>query len=97
MAKYQITFWRNIPSLVTAQEGRRNRVRVELPVRFQEAIDEGAMRAGLAGTDAYLDQWRKSDWQEREGEPKEVADSVAAELESEYSEAKVRELISDRR
>ncbi len=97
MAKYQITFWRSIPSMVTAQEGRRNRVRVELPLRFQEAIDEAAMRAGLAGTDAYLDQWHKGDWQERDGEPKVVADSVAAELETEYSEAKVSELISAKR
>lgn len=97
MAKYQITYWRNIPSMVTAQEGRRNRVRVELPLRFQEAIDEAAMRSGLAGTDAYLDEWRKSDWRERDGAPKEIADIVAAELEIEYSEAKVRGLISAKR
>ena len=49
--------------------------------RFQIAIDDAAMRAGLAGTDAYLSEWRKSEWQEREGTPQEVADAVAAELE----------------
>lgn len=30
---------------------------VELPARFQEAIDAIAMRSGLAGTDAYLQAW----------------------------------------
>ena len=96
MAKYQITYWRNIPSMVTAQEGRRNRARVELSHRFQEAIDEAAMRSGLAGTDAYLSEWRKGEWQEREGEPQDVADAIAAELETEYDVAKVRELVSGR-
>ena len=96
MAKYQITYWRNIPSMVTAQEGRRDRARVELSQRFQIAIDDAAMRAGLAGTDAYLSEWRKSEWQEREGTPQDVADAVAAELESEYTEAKVRALVNDK-
>ncbi len=96
MAKYQITYWRNIPSMVTAQEGRRDRARVELSHRFQIAIDDAAMRSGLAGTDAYLSEWRKSEWQEREGTPQDVADAVAAELESEYSEAKVRALVNDK-
>ena len=82
--------------MVMAQEGRRNRARVELSERFQEGIDEAAMRAGLAGTDAYLSEWRKGEWQDREGTPKDVAETIAAELESEYSEAKVRELVNDK-
>jgi hypothetical protein len=94
MAKYQITYWRNIPSMVTAQEGRRNRARVELSQRFQEAIDEAAMRSGLAGTDAYLSEWRKDEWRERDGDPQEVADAIAAELETEYDEARVKELVN---
>lgn len=96
MAKYQITYWRNIPSMVTAQEGRRARARVELSERFQVAIDDAAMRAGLAGADAYLSEWRKSEWLDRAGTPQDVADTVAAELESEYTEAKVRALVNDR-
>ena len=96
MATYQITYWRNIPSMVTAQEGRRNRARVELSDRFQVAIDEAAMRSGLAGTDAYLSEWRKGEWQDQDGAPQDVADAIAAELETEYSEAKVRELVNEK-
>lgn len=93
MAEYQITYWQEIPSMVTAREGRRNRASVELSQRFQVAIDEAAMRAGMTGTDAYLDQWRRSDWQDQEGTPEEVAAAVAAEIEAEYSPERIREML----
>jgi hypothetical protein len=93
MAEYQITYWRELPSMVTAREGRRNTAKVELPARFQEAIDEAAMRLKMTGTDAYLEQWRKDGWQERSGTPEEVANAVARELEATYSAERLRELI----
>lgn len=91
MAEYQITYWRDFPSMVTAREGRRNVAKVELPQRFQEAIDEAAMRLKLSGTDAYLEQWRKSDWIERPGTPDEVSKAVAAELEAKLTPERLRE------
>ncbi len=93
MAEYQITYWQAIPSMVTAREGRRNRASVELSQRFQVAIDEAAIRAGMTGTDAYLEQWRRSDWQNREGTPEEVAAAVAAETEAEYSPERIRDML----
>jgi 5-methyltetrahydrofolate--homocysteine methyltransferase len=93
MAEYQITYWRNIPSMVTAREGRRNTAKIELPARFQVAIDEAAMRLNMAGADAYLEQWRRTPWQERPGTVDEVAQAVAAELEAEYSPARLREIL----
>ena len=50
--------WRDIPAQVKAQHGRE-RAAAELPPRFQEAIDAAAMRAGLIGTDTYLEEWRR--------------------------------------
>jgi hypothetical protein len=93
MTEYQITYWQEIPSLVTAREGRRNRTSVELSQRFQIAIDEAAMRAGMTGTDAYLEQWRRTEWQPREGNPEEVAAAVAAELEREYTPERIRAIL----
>ena len=93
MAEYQITYWQEIPSLVTAREGRRNRHSVELPQRFQAAIDEAAMRAGMIGTDEYLEQWRRSAWQPQEGTPQEVAAAVAAEIEQEFPPTRLREIL----
>ncbi len=51
-------YWRDIPAQVTGQDGK-NRHRIELPQRFQVAIDRAAMAAGMIGTDDYLANWRK--------------------------------------
>jgi hypothetical protein len=61
---------------VTASDGAAS-ARAELPARFQRAIDAAAMRAGLAGADAYLDEWRR---QTRPCGP-DLAAEVAAEVE----------------
>lgn len=93
MAEYQITYWREIPSMVTAREGRRNKSTKELAKRFMVAIDEAAMRANLTGTDAYLEEWHKGEWHDREGTHEEVVEAIAAEIEAEYSPAKIREIL----
>ena len=38
------------------------------------------MAQGLDGSDAYLEQWRWSDPEERDGSPAEVVAAVEAEL-----------------
>ncbi len=94
MAQVQITYWRNIPAMVTAREGRK-RAKIQLPQRFQNAIDEAAMRAGLIGTDEYLEEWRRGPWEEREGSPEEVAQAVAQELEAAFPREKLRALLRE--
>ncbi len=94
MAQYQITYWQEIPTLVTAREGRRDRTSAELPQRFQSAIDEAAMRQGMIGGDDYMEQYRRSEWQERDGTPEQVAEQLVAELNSEYSPARIRQIVA---
>ena len=84
MTTYQIMYWHDIPVQVRAG-GRRDRVSVELPPRFQVAVDNAAMAAGLTGTDAYLEGFAWAEPQEREGSPAEVAAAVAAELEAQHA------------
>ena len=49
------------------------------------AVDEAAMRLNLIGSDAYMEQWRRGDWQARDGTPQDGrAPAVAAEVEAEY-------------
>jgi hypothetical protein len=81
VAEYQITYWRELPSLVTARSGELV-AKVELPARFQEAIDEAAMQVGDISSDAYLEGWRRGPWIEAEGDPAGVAAAIAAELEA---------------
>jgi hypothetical protein len=83
VAEYQITSWRELPSLVVARDGDQV-TKVPLPQRFQEAIDEAAMRLGETSSEAYLDGWQRTEWVTAPGAPAEVAASVAAELESQW-------------
>lgn len=88
---YQIIYWRDIPAQVKVRAGRM-RVSRPLPDRFEQAIDRAAMHAGAINSDDYLAEWRRSDWLEREGEPEAVAEALVAELDSSYSQDKLRDL-----
>jgi hypothetical protein len=90
--KYQIIYWRDIPAQVKVKAGRERKGR-ELSKRFNVAIDEAAMRAGLTESKVYLAEWRKSDWQDREGELLETVDALVAELEAKYSPERLRALV----
>ena len=85
MARYRVIHWKEIPSLVEAIEGDEV-VRVPLSPRFQELIDAVAMRDGASGADAYLEGWGQSPDGERPGSAAEVAEQVAAFLESGFQD-----------
>ena len=89
MAELTVIWWRDIPAQVTAKEGPTRAAR-ELSPRFQEAIDSAAMRAGLIGSDAYLEEWRR--------EPRGCGDDLEAEVlqETEWLEAAYTDDVLDR-
>ena len=87
MTEYQLTSWRELPSLVVARNSADpadsgSTVKAPMPPRFQEAIDEAAMRLGETSSDAYLEGWVRSDWTTSDGTPTQVADRVVADLDS---------------
>ncbi len=79
-----MTYWRDLPSLVVAREGDAV-TKSQLASRFQEAIDEAAMRLGAVDSDAYLDGWTRGEWTPAEGNGPEVCERVVAELEEQWS------------
>lgn len=85
MTEYQVTSWRELPSLVVARDGD-DVTKAPLPGRFQEAIDEAAMRLGDTSSESYLDGWVRGPWITEDGTPTEVADRVVAELEARWTE-----------
>ena len=87
--EYQVTYWRDLPSLVVARAGEQV-TKSPLAPRFQEAIDEAAMRLGDTGSDDYLAGWRRGDWTAGEGSPAEVLDGVVRDLEDEWPDAKLQ-------
>jgi hypothetical protein len=78
VAELTVIWWRDIPAQVTASRGRE-RARVQLSDRFQEAIDTAATRVGLIGTDEYMGEWHKETrpcGDELEGEAKTEAERL---------------------
>ncbi len=51
-------YWRDIPAQVVARTAEGTE-KVLLDNRFQVAIDRAAVVAGLTGTHAYVEQWRR--------------------------------------
>ena len=51
-----VIWWGDIPTQVVASH-HADTVRAELHARFSTAVDRAAMRAGLAGSEDYLEQW----------------------------------------
>lgn len=84
MATYQILYWHDIPSQVRAKGDGRERISAALSQRFQEAIDNAAMAAGLVGSDEYTDAFRWGDPIERDGSAADVAAAVVAEIETQF-------------
>ncbi len=91
MPKLTTLYWRDIPAQVIAKERREN-AKLVLSERFAFAIDKAAMRAKMAGTDAYLEQWR----QEAVNYGKDLqaaAETAANNLEQAYDDDRLAELV----
>ncbi len=93
MTEYQVTRWRGLPSMVAARAGDKT-VKSELAPRFQEAIDEAAMRLGDTGADDYLAGWERTPWTTADGTPTEVLDRVTAELDAEWPADRIADYLN---
>lgn len=91
MPKLTTVFWRDIPAQVIAKERREN-AKIVLTERFAEAIDKAAMRAKMAGTDEYLEQWRQEAVKCGK-DLQAVVDDAAAKLEQAYDDDRLTELV----
>ncbi len=93
MGRLVVVYWRDIPSQVIASAGRRNQAKVMLSERFQQAIDAAAMKSGASDTDAYLEDWRKSEPAECGDDLQAAAEAEAGKLETAYDRDRLRALI----
>lgn len=94
MPDVTIVYWRDIPAQVIVGRGRGG-AKAPLPERFEQAIDRAAMKAGMAGTDDYLSEWRKSAPDTQEGVPAELAQTTAARIAEEYDQQRLKALIDN--
>lgn len=92
MASLIILYWRDIPTQVIVRAGRTSAKR-ELSKRFIEAVDMAAMRSGAHESDAYLNDWRKSDPIPCADDLEVEADAAAKKLENEYDRERLIALV----
>jgi hypothetical protein len=90
MPELTVFYWRDIPAQVTAK-GEGGSARAQLSDRFQLAIDAAAMKAGLVGSDAYIEEWRKETRPCGDDVETEVA-AEAERLEAAYTREVLRAL-----
>lgn len=94
MADKVIVRWRDIPAQVIVKAGRRT-ARRQLPERFEQAIDRAAMRAGLTGTDAYLEQWQRSAPMACGEDLEAEAEAALQALDADYPPERLRTLVAN--
>ena len=92
MARLSIVYWRDIPAQVLVKEGRRAAKR-QLDERFQQAIDDAAMRSKSHATDSYLEAWRRSDPEPCGDDLEAEADAASARMEATYDETRLERLV----
>ncbi len=93
MVKKVLILWRDIPSQLILQRGRR-REKVMLSGRFQEAIDRAAMRAGKGGSAAYIADWhRETTAIDAAADLHEIALAEASRIEGEFTQERLNGLI----
>jgi hypothetical protein len=85
MTTYTILYWQEIPSLIEAKDGESTS-KAQLSDRFQELIDKVAMRRDLAGSDAYIEGFKKGPSMETEGSPEEAVRLIKDNLEGQFEE-----------
>lgn len=90
-AELIVLWWRDIPVQVIVRAGRRSH-KIQLPPRFQEAVDRAAMRGGLVGQDEYLGAWRRESRPCR-GELEAEAVAEARSLEDAYPPSRLEALV----
>lgn len=92
MAERVVLLWRDIPAQVIVKAGRKSAKR-QLSGRFEQAIDMAAMRVRLTGTDAYLEQWRRSDPEPCGDDLDAEAEAAALALEAAWPPERLREVV----
>ncbi|MEL6197972.1 MAG: virulence factor [Pseudomonadota bacterium] len=92
MAQLTIVYWRDIPAQVIVKAGRKAAKR-QLPERFEQAIDRCAMKVGARDSDAYLQEWRRGEPVEVEGDLEAIASAEAERLDTAFDAAALKTLI----
>ena len=93
MARYQIMYWKDIPTQVKASDSDGDTAKAMLPDRFSEAVDMAAMAEGSTNSDDYLMGWDWGEELEHAGSAQETVDAVIAQLDTDFPPERLKALI----
>jgi len=88
MAKYRIMYWKHIPQSFTV-EGDGRTIKKQLSEKIQNKIDAYAMAVGATSTTDYAKEYKRGQWIEHDGAPEEVAETLLAQLETEFAKIEI--------
>jgi len=88
MAKYRIMYWKHIPQSFTV-EGDGRTIKKQLSQKIQDKIDAYAMAIGATSTTDYAKEFKRGNWIKRDGAPEEVAESLLAQLETDFAKIEI--------
>ncbi len=94
MPNLTVVYWRDIPAQIIVGKGR-NAIKLQLPERFEQAIDRCAMKVGVHDSDTYLAEWRRAGPFSVAGEPRVVAEMEANRIETEFDKDRLKALIAN--
>lgn len=92
MAALIVIYWRDVPAQVIARRGRET-AKVRLSMRFQQAVDRAAMRAGRGSSNDYLADWRRSAPRPCSDDLQLEAAAEAARIEACWSDEDLEQLV----
>ncbi len=70
-------------------------VKALFSARFQEAIDEVAMRLNDIASDNYLAAWTQGPWLESGDTASETTERITVEIENDFNEEKLSALVDE--
>lgn len=89
----KIIKWRDIPAQVNGSNGDQ-KVQVELPHRFQKAIDRAAMVAGKKDANAYIAEMGQETRSASGADLQADVDALVAEIEAEFTAERLNEFVA---
>ncbi|MCB9421734.1 MAG: virulence factor [Ardenticatenaceae bacterium] len=94
--KYQIIYWRDIPTQIRVKKDGDKQVSRQLSRRFMAAMSAASTRSGTTDAEDYMDAWRMTNWQDVEPEvdnPEDWADRLIEQLEADYPGDRLRQMV----
>ena len=89
----KVISWRDIPAQVNGTDGD-HKIQIELPPRFQRAIDRAAMVAGKKDANSYIAEMASSSQPEASGDLEAAVADLVESIEAEFTQERLNQFVA---